>query len=70
MGGNLYYYSILGGRIMIRVSYDDGAFHFEGQLIAEHIHDDTWSLILLDSDYVGAGESDRLWCRNDYFYYD
>ena len=55
---------------MIRVSYDDGAFHFEGQLIAEDIHDDTWSLILLDSDYVSAGESDRLWCRNDYFYYD
>ena len=53
---------------MIRVAYDDGAYHFEGQLIAEHIYDDTWSLIILDSDYISAGESERLWCRNEYFY--
>jgi len=52
----------------LRVVFDGECMFCAGFLIAEHINDDTRSLIRVDPEFADADGSDLFWVDNGYLY--
>lgn len=52
----------------LRIVYDDGCTFCAGLLVAEHLNDDTRSLIRVDSEYVDADGCAEFWVNNGDLY--
>ena len=53
---------------MLRVVFDCSECFMTGALIAEHLNDDTRSLIQVDDEYADSDGNNLFWVNNGYLY--
>lgn len=52
----------------LRVVFDDGGYSFAGMIVAEHLNDDTRTLIRVDDEYADPDGCAEFWVNNGYLY--
>jgi hypothetical protein len=52
----------------LRVIFDDGGHWFAGMIVAEHLNDDTRTLIRVDDEFADPDGCAEFWVNNGYLY--
>ena len=52
----------------LRVVFDDGGHWFSGLIVAEHINDDTRTLVRVDAEFADPDGCEEFWVNNGYLY--